>query len=277
MYSDNIRTSKSCPYVGSKWNGKVVQVCHHEFLDPRIRKDVSCQAQQRHLITRRRNGTSWWVCLRKESDRYARIARVRIAHLQISVFAALKSTKLHDPIAESEISYDLMAHLEKLKIDRAPQKEILNGLESNGPIPTREPAVLFAVPDEIVPDDEHLLEDPIDVPQEDQLRTEKRRKKFDLRTERLGSNPRETRRLLREQLEPFFFLRSYTGKKFVRILHRLGSCYNLSGLDYPNYKFVGTEMPAFLEYEKMSSVFSEGCQGRSARFQRNLHILFNGC
>ena len=141
----------------------------------------------------------------KGSDRYARIACVKIAHLQNAVISALQSTMLQDPIAESEISYDLMAHLENLKIDKAQQEEILNCLESSGPIRTREPAVLFAVPDQIVPDDERPLEDPIDVLQEDQLRTEKRRQKFDLRTERLGSNPRETRRLLREQLA-FTFL-----------------------------------------------------------------------
>ena len=73
----------------------------------------------------------------KGSDRYARIARVRIAHLQNSAITALQSTTLQDPIAESEISYDLMAHVEKCKIDRAHQKEIRNGLESSGDCPRR--------------------------------------------------------------------------------------------------------------------------------------------
>ena len=96
---------------------------------------------------------------------------------------------------------------------------------------------------------EDPLEDPLEAPQEDQLRTEKIRNKFDLRTERLGSNPRETRRLLREHLEPGFYV-SYTEKN-TRILHRLWSCYNFPGFDYPNFSCIGTEIPAFLEYDKI--------------------------
>ena len=123
-------------------------------------------------------------------------------------------------------------------------------MESIAPIPARDQSSVFTLPEEVVPDEEKPLEDPFDVPQEDSLRTEKRRKKFDLRTEQLGSKPRETRRVLWEQLEQGFYI-SYTGKNHIRILHRLGSCYNLPGLDYQSYRFMETEMPASLEYDNI--------------------------
>ena len=185
----------------------------------------------------------------RRSDVYARIARVRIGNLQNAVISALQSTTLHDPIAESEISDDLMAHLDKQKIEKSQQKEISSSLEIIAPIPARDQSSVFTLP-EVVPDEEKPLEDPFDVPQEDSLETEKRRTKFDLRTEQLGSNPRETRRVLREQLEQGFYI-SYTRKKHIRILHRLGSCYNLPGLDYQSYRIMGTEMPASLEYDNI--------------------------
>ena len=114
------------------------------------------------------------------SDVYARIARVRIGNLQNAVISALQSTALHDPIAESEISHDLMAHPDKQKIEKSQQKEIWSSLESIAPIPARDQSSVFTLSEEVVPDEEKPLEDSFDVPQEDSLRKEKCRKKFDL-------------------------------------------------------------------------------------------------
>ena len=85
-------------------------------------------------------------------------------------------------------------------------------------------------------------------------RPDKGRKAVNLRTAWLGQNPRESRQILRDQLEAGFYL-SFSGKK-IRILHRLGSCYNLPGLDYPNNKFMGTELPQASEYDKICSLCS---------------------
>ena len=146
-----------------------------------------------------------------------------------------------------------MAHLEKLKVDKAKQKGILSSLESNGPIPARDPIVLFTVPGETVPDEEKPLEDAFDAPHEDQLRTDKRRNKCDLRTERLGS--------IQEKLV-VYSANSWT--RVLPILHRNTHSHTSSswlvshspGLDFPNYRFMGTEMPTCVECDKMCHLCS---------------------
>ena len=85
------------------------------------------------------------------------------------------------------------------------------------------------------------------------------------------TKPGESRQLLRGQLQSGFYL-SYTGRKSFRILYRLGSCYNLPGLDYPNYKYMGTVFPnmttsAVYVLAKMSK--------QTGKFQRNLHVFIH--
>ena len=111
------------------------------------------------------------------------------------------------------------------------KEKILRNLESRQPILSRDVSVSPAEPEDPDLQDELPQEDPLKVPevhQDEQSRPDKRRKAVNLRTERLGQNPRESRRLMREHLEPGFYL-SYSGKKSYRTLHRLGSCYNLPG------------------------------------------------
>ena len=80
------------------------------------------------------------------------------------------------------------------------------------------------------------------------VRQDKRRQAVSFRTEKLGKIPTNpASQLLREQLQSGFYL-SYTGRKSFRILHRSGSCYNLPGLDYPIYKYMGTVLPSVSEY-----------------------------
>ena len=169
------------------------------------------------------------------SDACARIARVRIGNMQRAVITALQSSS-PDPIAESEITHQFVEYLTKMNVNDTQQMEILKNLEST--FPTKSDATMEFR----------------DLSQEESSRPDKRRKEVNLRPALLGPNPRESRQILRDQLEAGFYL-SYSDRKF-RILHRLGSCYNLQGLDYPSYRFMGTELPPRTEYDKICSLCS---------------------
>ena len=54
------------------------------------------------------------------------------------------------------------------------------------------------------------------------------------RTTRLGADPKEARRHLRESLQPGFYV-AISSKKRVKTLHLLGSCYMILGIDYPSF------------------------------------------
>ena len=135
----------------------------------------------------------------KGSDVYARVARLRIANLPRAVVSALQSSS-PDPIAESEITHEVLNNLEKLKVSTSQQKEILNTLESTLPIPSCGAAVPHAEPEDPIAEEELPQEDPMEIHESsvgEPVRQDKRRKALSLRTEKLGQNPRESRQLLR--------------------------------------------------------------------------------
>ena len=80
----------------------------------------------------------------------------------------------------------------------------------------------------------------------------KRQKQASLRTEILGSNPKEMRAQIRATLDPGYCL-CRSGKKKLRTRHRLGDCFALPDVDYLDYDFLGTSMPK-------RSVFDVICQ-----------------
>ena len=62
------------------------------------------------------------------------------------------------------------------------------------------------------------------------------------RSELLGSDHKTTRATIRDQLEPGYYI-SYSGKKAIKVLHRLGHCFMLPGVDYMSYDYMGTVIP----------------------------------
>ena len=63
------------------------------------------------------------------------------------------------------------------------------------------------------------------------------------RTAKLGTNPREFRRQLRESLDQGFYV-AVSSKKKIRTLHFLGECYLLPTLDYTTFSFLGPRLPS---------------------------------
>ena len=175
------------------------------------------------------------------SDRYARVAVKTISLIQRSVVQALKKPE-EDPLGESETLEQYESFLAQQLVTEVEKKRCLNQLDCahqkfQNVLPT--PELLAPLQDHgpeevLVPDeeDDHLACAP-----------KKRKGNAELRTVTLGSNPRDAREQIRSQLQPGFYI-CLSGKRKIRTLHRLGSCYLLPGVDYLEYSFYGLSMPS---------------------------------
>ena len=67
------------------------------------------------------------------------------------------------------------------------------------------------------------------------------------RTQVLGDSPKEVREHTRRSLEPGYYLSS-SGRNATRILHFLGDCCMVPGIDCVWYHFVGRLMPSISEF-----------------------------
>ena len=91
-------------------------------------------------------------------------------------------------------------------------------------------------PDELIPDedlDEKVLK---------KASKEKQQVWNRGRSKLLGDDHKQTRILLRAGLEPGYYM-SFSGKKAIKVLHRLGQCYMLPGVDNMSYQFAGSVLP----------------------------------
>ena len=61
------------------------------------------------------------------------------------------------------------------------------------------------------------------------------------KTRKLGDDPKKYRAELRATLQPVFYI-SISPKKKIRMVHRLGQCYRIPGLDYLQYEYLGTSL-----------------------------------
>ena len=68
------------------------------------------------------------------------------------------------------------------------------------------------------------------------------------RSELLGSDHKTSRAALRDQLDAGYYI-SYSGKKAIKVLHCLGHCFMLPGVDYMSYDYMGTVIPASSSYD----------------------------
>ena len=68
------------------------------------------------------------------------------------------------------------------------------------------------------------------------------------RSELLGSDHKQTRSDIRANLEPGYYI-SYSGKKRIKVLHRLGQCFMLPGVDLMSYEYASSSFPDSSSYE----------------------------
>ena len=107
-------------------------------------------------------------------------------------------------------------------------------------------------------------------PRELLSRPDKRRKEQNTRSEILGENPRERRNVLRSECPPGFNV-CESNKRRVRVLHLLGACYNVPGVDYFVYEHVGLDMPNESAYDSVCTLCSrKGVTAVAADSDRSL-------
>ena len=68
------------------------------------------------------------------------------------------------------------------------------------------------------------------------------------RSKMLGSDHKQTRAAIRARLESGYYI-SFSGKKKIKVLHRLGQRFMLSRVDFMSYEYAGTTFPEATAYE----------------------------
>ena len=90
----------------------------------------------------------------------------------------------------------------------------------------------------------------------DEPRADKRLKSESSRTHVLGDNPKEVRDQARRLLEPGYYV-SASGRSATRILHFLGDCYMIPGIDYFRYQYLERVMPSISEFDGLCKLCSK--------------------
>ena len=185
----------------------------------------------------------------ERSQRYTRTAKYKIAQMQTAVAATFRSLE-PDQLAESD---DIDALADFLRSWDVPEESIRKSLkilclrsyadlerpDSVEPIP----ADCDVVPCELLLDD---FDEKAEV--QKKLSKEKQQAGNRGRSELLGSDHKQARSEIRSQLQEGYFI-SHSGKKAIRVVHRLGRCYMLPGVDYLSFSYAGEQFPAFDEYD----------------------------
>ena len=68
------------------------------------------------------------------------------------------------------------------------------------------------------------------------------------RSELLGSDHKQARSEFRSKLQEGYYI-SHSGKKAIRVVHCLGRCYMLPGVDYLSFSYAGLQFPASDDYD----------------------------
>ena len=70
------------------------------------------------------------------------------------------------------------------------------------------------------------------------------------RSEILGSDHKQARFEICSQLQDGYYI-SHSGKKAIRVVHCLGRCYMLPGVDYLSFRYAGLQFPASDDYDSV--------------------------
>ena len=183
------------------------------------------------------------------SQRYTRTAKYKIAQMQIAVASTFKNSE-PDQLAEFD---DIDSLADFLRSWDVPEESIQKSLkilclrsyaelerpDSVEPIPSD----CDVVPCELSLDD---LDEKAEV--QKKLSREKQQAGNRGRSELLGSDHKQARSEIRSQLQEGYYI-SHSGKKAIRVVHCLGRCYMLPGVDYLSFSYAGVHFPASDEYD----------------------------
>ena len=145
-------------------------------------------------------------------------------------------------------------------ISQRPKQE-LQELRLDEGEPLREPAV------EPEPErQEELRVDP-------SAKKDKRLQSENTKADTLGSNPKAARGRARSQLQKGYYI-STSGRNSTRVLHRLGACYMVPGIDYPRCMYSGPQIPKQGDFDSICKLRSrKGAESRTRRFRRYADVI----
>ena len=185
------------------------------------------------------------------SQRYTRTAKYKILQMQAAVAMTFRNSEF-DQLAEAD---DIDALADFLKTWDVPQDSIRKSqeillLRSYADLERADPPAIAPV-DSDFPVSELALDDCEDfVASQHRASKEKQQAGNRNRSELLGTDHKQARKDLRSKLQDGFYI-SHSGKKAIRVVHKLGHCYMLPGVDYLSFSYAGTQFPASDEFDSV--------------------------
>ena len=185
----------------------------------------------------------------KGASGYTRTAKYKIAQMQIAVASTLKNSE-PDQLAEAD-DIDSLANF--LRNWDVPEESIRESQKilcvrsyadlemSDSPEPS--PADFDLVPGELALD--NLVEE---AEERKKLSKEKQQAGNRGTSELVVSDHKQARFEIRSQLQDGYYI-SHSGKKAIRVVHCLGRCYMLPGVDNLSFSYAGLQFPASDEYD----------------------------
>ena len=183
------------------------------------------------------------------SDRYTRLAKQRITVLQLAVADSFSNLAIADPLAESESLENFREYMTGIGISTASITSTIDLLYScHFASVHRVPIIVSQNLEEMEPE-EILIDDTLnqEIPE---ARPDKRRKLENTRVQQLGNESKKVRSESRPNLQPGYHV-SISGKQDTLILHRLGACFRVPGIDYPRFRYLGGEMPPASSFQQV--------------------------
>ena len=194
----------------------------------------------------------------QQSDRHSRVSKSRIAHVQQVVSRSFSNSLDPDTLAETEALEDFASYLSSQGLSIEMTQRYSRFLSHRSLVERRQVHVRPAV--EISPEQLEEQELVFSEREEGTKPSTERDSGANFRAwnaertkrlgEALGTDTKAARERIRSSMEPGFYAAVSTKRKF-RILHHLGSCYMLPGLDFQAYVYLGTSMPSRSHYEQI--------------------------
>ena len=211
-----------------------------------------------HWIFPRKSVIIWGAGPPQGSDRYARIARVRISNLQRAVARSIRQGPQGDSLDERETLKEFQNFMQQKNVAPETLCAISAAISSWDPVPD------FPVPAarevEFDPEVSPIIDDEASLfPQLNQ--------KFQLRRRREVAKPLFGQSSWekipkwpglasgRTFPQGFFYI-CPSGKRSIRTVHRLGACYALPDIDCLRWSYSGTNMPKSSEYDVVCTLCS---------------------
>ena len=192
---------------------------------------ILCQLQQRFLKFSKsdRDMLGGWAA--EGSERYSRAAKFKIGMMQKAVSSTFGSAD-RDPLAEADDLDALGVFLNSSEVSEEEVHRTKTLLASRTFTVVHRDVASDVLVDAVDQEPVDLLQDAsLDESLAMKKKTAKEKQQVwnRSRSELLGSDHKTTRASIRDQLETGYYI-SYSGKKAIKVLHRLGHCFMLPEL-----------------------------------------------